>query len=168
MRTVPNNGVERNLIEYFDMLIKLRKMHQQKEFKYLCMEQFVKENGQFFDYAPLPKEIKFGPIKQCFHNAFRLAKSKGFIYVEGYVQTSKLPIPIHHAWVADKLNNMVIDNTLHTEDNTERAYFGVKFPTSYMAKFIGKCSCLDNWKGRFPLLTGKHTYNKKTGEVHES
>lgn len=71
--------------------------------------------------------------KQCFYNAqfvSMVASSKGLSermkYVEGYVFTAKLPMPVHHAWI--ELDGKVIDLTLVTTEYTpqdlERFYYG--------------------------------------------
>jgi hypothetical protein len=59
-----------------------------------------------------------------------VASSKGLSermkYVEGYVFTAKLPMPVHHAWI--ELDGKVIDLTLVTTEYTpqdlERFYYG--------------------------------------------
>jgi len=78
---------------------------------------------------------KRGQQKLCFMNAGRLALSDpDLTYVEGYMEF--LGIPLEHAWVIDKQNN-VIDPTLPNGKGVTE-YYGVPLKTDWFQKFILK------------------------------
>ncbi len=61
-----------------------------------------------------------GQMKQCFYNAATAALHDGYRYIEGYAAGI---IPVHHAWCADKDNNVIEVTWKKTGD----LYFGVEF-----------------------------------------
>jgi len=83
------------------------------------------ERGQEFTPAPLPKGIRQGTMKLCFHNSEMVAKRKGLAYCEGLAISSKvLGLPIHHAWNVTE-DGTVVDTTWVPEGVS---YFGIVVP----------------------------------------
>ncbi len=87
------------------------------------VESYVLRHGRFCNPTPKPKEIKYGDVKECYSNATHLVweNPDKYTYFEGYAFPDFANIPIHHAWVVDR-NNNVIDNTWKS---VGAAYFGV-------------------------------------------
>lgn len=109
------------------------------------MNQFLLEHGRFWQPAPRRADVKRGTIKHCFDNAYKLAMSRKWRYVEG-VAFSVL-LPVHHAWVIDD-NNNVVDNTWK---EVGTSYLGVEFSIEYVREVRKRTNMwpvLDNWKNR--------------------
>ena len=103
--------------------------HGAKELKHPGLEALALDEGQWCTPAPRPAGIRKERDKECFMNAFRLATSgQGLTYHEGYAYPKGIPLPIHHAWVTDKLGK-VIDNTW-SEPGT--AYLGVPLTEKFI------------------------------------
>lgn len=87
-------------------------------------ERFVLRNGQVFEGRKRPKGYRRGTPKECFSNSARLVQKDlfGLRYVEGYVISKDLPIPILHAWAIDA-EDRVIDVTIKEPEKHE--YMGV-------------------------------------------
>lgn len=104
------------------------------EKQWRSMPEFIALYGREWKWEPKPKHIRAGTIKQCFDNAYQLARrNPELTYVEGYACGL---IPVHHAWVVTP-EGIVIDHTWKEEGRwtqDERAYFGVAFPTDYVTK----------------------------------
>ena len=69
-----------------------------------------------------------GEQKECFFNSgkFICTDPERYDYVEGYVITENLPVAIHHGWVWDKVDEIVIEPTIR--DLTEEThYLGKRF-----------------------------------------
>lgn len=152
------------LRQYLQAMLDMRKMNikQPDEFAYFGMEYFLLQHGQEYKYAPLPEDVEQGAPKQCFSNAYKLARKRKWLYVEG-IATSV--IPLQHAWVINPAEpNVVIDPTWdnhYVADSLKgitRIYIGVPFNLKVVGKAL-KCevSMLDDWKNDFPLYTGKLT-----------
>lgn len=117
------------------------------------IESYVLKNGQFYNPVSKPKNIKFGKVRECFSNAAHLVwdNPDEYTYVEGYAFPDFMNIPIHHAWVVDKDNN-VIDNTWRT---IGRAYFGVPIKSEDLNRVLldsGTFGVLDYSKKSFRNL----------------
>jgi hypothetical protein len=149
------------LKRYLRSVLRLRKRGnpQPAELAYLGMEDFLLKHGRCYTYSPLPQDVTPGAVKMCFHNAFKLAKRRKWVYVEG-VATSV--IPLHHAWVInpaepDKVIDPTWDNPMVAEQLTgERAYYGVPFNLEAVAQVRKRqSSMLDDWQAGFPLFAGK-------------
>jgi len=96
--------------------------------RYRGVEAFVLEKGAFFPGAPKPAGVKWGVQKQCYMNAYKLADSDSdrYAYVEGLALPDfEWPMGFEHAWVVDRQNGQVVDNTWRKPG---RAYFGVEMP----------------------------------------
>ena len=119
------------------------------EFHYVGgMYQLLREHGRFWQPAPLRSDVKAGVIKQCFDNAYKLAKRRGWRYVEGIAHG--VVIPMHHAWCVDD-NGNVVDNTWR---EVGESYCGVEIPTAYVAyvrRTTGLWASLDNWRNRHEI-----------------
>lgn len=128
---------------------------------YGSMYEFVLVNGRAYDP---PKDGPGMMNGECFKNAADMAVGNPrMTYVEGFATTGMLPV--FHAWCVDEDGN-VVDPTWGTKGT---AYFGVPFPTKYLTHVLcsrGYYGVIDAWLGDgdpWPLLSGKHGYNK--GEV---
>lgn len=115
--------------------------------------------GQSFPYAPRPAQIAKGEDKQCFYNAFVLARfSSGLHYCEGFATSI---IPVLHAWcVTDE--GVVVDPTWHEREYTP-VYFGLVMDTARLTAHLlrqGTYGVLANWTGAqddlIDLLRGEH------------
>lgn len=88
--------------------------------------RFVLRNGEVQQGSPLPTGTPKLEAKQCFSNATRavLFLDQPVTYCEGIAMSTRLGLPIHHAWcVTDE--GVVLDQTWsHPE---EAVYMGVKF-----------------------------------------
>lgn len=130
---------------------------------YKCIEHFVLENGQAYEWHPLPKKYsnkkKYGTIKQCFANATALSFDfPELTYVEGYASTV---IPTQHAWCVDS-EGRVIDPTWRVEDREEKyyphGYFGVPISRKLLYATLARTErygILDDWENDWPLLQKK-------------
>ena len=131
-----------------------------KWWKYCCVEDFVMSNGKQYPIRPRPKGVRQMAVKCCFRNAYLTSQRNGWDYCEGYGVTGFFPIL--HAWCVDD-EGYVVDTTWR--DGTY--YFGVIFPTYYIDQVAvskGTWGVIDNWKGRFPLVSGEHNYNSLLNE----
>jgi hypothetical protein len=90
------------------------------------IEHFVLDTGQFWELpqAELPPGVPRMLPKQCFDNAYQLAKRKNrkLRFVEGFAIGL---LPVHHAWVVTE-ENFVIEATWPPH-LTGTAYFGTVF-----------------------------------------
>ena len=88
-------STENGLRQYLQAMLDMRKaaMKRPADFAYFGMEDFLLQHGQTYHYAPLPKGVERGIIKMCFHNSWKLAKKKKWLYVEGMALGI---IPTHH------------------------------------------------------------------------
>jgi hypothetical protein len=87
------------------------------------------KEGTWSNPQKKPRKYPFGEIKQCYRNAFWLARDNADLtYCEGIAFMGI--IPVAHAWVIDKDNN-VIDTTwrMTHREVTNLAYFGIVIPT---------------------------------------
>jgi hypothetical protein len=85
--------------------------------------EFVLRAGIDCIPQPLPRGYRRRTPKMCFANTAALVRrALGLTYVEGYVATSRVMFPVHHAW-AINADNEVIDPTLG--DPALCAYVGV-------------------------------------------
>jgi len=123
--------------------------------KYSCFEAYVLSNGQHFAYQPFPAQYRGhrGRLKQCFANAYRLAREHPELsYAEGYASETG-HIGFLHAWCVHA-EGRVVDPTWDFRAD----YYGVIFDTNYVAYVNGlrgeHNSVIDNWTQQWPLLRG--------------
>lgn len=113
-------------------------IHRQFASKQISVEAFLLEYGEEFEANPTPEWVEPMTPKMCFMNCHTLASEwyggllgddiAELFYCEGYVYSSGLPIPIHHAWLIDA-NGTLIEPTLPDRTAEEEiTYFGVKVP----------------------------------------
>lgn len=111
---------------------------------------FVREFGQEYEYAPLPRRFRRGPPKMCYSNSYKRMKSHpDLIYVEGYGLISGALI--HHAWCIKSGHNLVLDFTSSSFEGYYGVAFGRQFVLDYWRKHAGE-SILDNWRDGWPIL----------------
>jgi len=109
--------------------LKAKNGRQPEGFHYKSAEDFVLQNGETFNWKPVPDHIQMGRQKECFKNAFELAMMDPTLtYCEGY---GLHMIPTEHAWVVDQDGN-VIDNTWRDFGDEPPQYFGVKMPFDFV------------------------------------
>ena len=147
------------LRQYLQAMLDMRKaaMKRPADFAYFGMEDFLLQHGQTYHYAPLPKGVERGIVKMCFQNAWKLAKKKKWLYVEGMALGI---IPIHHAWCVNPKKPIIAIDPTWSESlvSGERVYIGVPFNLELVGKTRKNETCvLDNWQGGFPLYTGEIT-----------
>ncbi len=124
-----------SLKAYLDGMVRLRKISQQappEGYAYRCMEEYVLQNGEFYESQPLTDdELKWlfeiigtqrFAVKQCYYNSQILLMNTVFLdnrhelrYVEGYAMGI---IPIPHGWLT--LNGKVVDLTMRLRENLKR------------------------------------------------
>jgi len=123
---------------------------------YASLAEFVLKHGAEYEYAPKPKGIRWGTVKQCFKNAHQLALwHPELTYCEGYGYSL---IPTPHAWCVTE-DGKVVDNTWRPHDGAP-LYFGVAFPLEVVNRAItlsGHYGVLQDWKNDYPLLQQPYT-----------
>ena len=72
-------------------------------------------------------------LGECYSNAYKMLEDPVYRYCEGYATSTSLGIPLAHAWVVDKDNN-VVDPTWKDGDQ----YFGVAFDSMFLYKTLIK------------------------------
>jgi hypothetical protein len=119
---------------------------------------FVREHGQFYEPAPLPKGIRRGRAQACYENSYRPLKRHGkrlwLVYVEGYA-IYKGTTPIKHAWCTDA-TGAAYDRTWPSG----LAYYGVPFCADYVFHAIQQrhqdggnyYGFLDDWPNDWQLI----------------
>jgi len=122
---------------------------------YVCMEQYVLDNGGYMPWREQPADLPPGEPKDCFANAADLALvDSDLTYCEGYAYAKGL-IPVLHAWCVD-VEGFVIDNTPVWSNGG--SYFGVMFHTDDLLDKIMRTKyygMIDNWQEHWPLLRGE-------------
>jgi len=104
------------MMGYLSQVAEFMDRHDQRS-----VERMVLDFGREYEWQPRPDHIDPGRAKECFTNAFWLARDNDWLYVEGYVLTPDMPIAIHHAWVVDG-GGRLIDPTLREPADTECAF----------------------------------------------
>ena len=98
--------------------------------------------------AARPSGIRRGPVGRCFENSARLAQNRpDLTYCEGYAASSRIGIPIHHAWVIDSAGT-VIDITW--ADPESCSYLGIPFAAADLSRHMlktGVYGLLDTGRG---------------------
>ncbi len=149
-----------NVATYIQGLLSMRKsMRTPNGFKFNGFEQFVLTYGlPLIRTSGLPRDIKKGPVKQCYQNATRLMSHNNLIYCEGFAFSGL--IVTMHAWNLDDKGN-VIDNTWCTRGKKLKMeateYLGIPFSNDFVFKTIRERTyygVIDDWSRDFPLLTG--------------
>ena len=123
-------------------------------------QHFVLANGTEHIRLPDPQRFftRHGRTGHCFKNAFLLVSEfrNELLYVEGYAHKNGSLMPFLHAWAVTAKGECV-DPTW--PDGID--YFGVPFDFEYVARiaFGAKpfTGVIDNFRDKWPLLTGKAT-----------
>ena len=119
---------------------------------YRGIEDFVLQHGRLFVPGPWPKGVRQMAAQQCFDNAFRVARRRGLIYVEGF-GIGAFGFPFPHGWCVTD-DGIVLDPTW----DDGREYFGVPFDMNFVIRTrrtIKTHSMLDNPDQGFPLLRSR-------------
>jgi len=116
------------------------------------MERFVLDYGWWYAPCPLPEQVNAGTPRNCFYNAFNLAKDDpSLTYCEGYA-IGRAGVRMHHAWVTDGKGSSM-DSTW---GEAGRAYAGVPFQILFLLeralKNLAVVCALDDWEHDWPLL----------------
>lgn len=119
---------------------------------------FVHEFGNHHLVPDQPPAIELMEPKQCFSNAsaqviHRRGLGLELRYVEGFVISPRVAIPIHHAWVLE--NDRVVDPTLGWRP--QATYLGVEFTPTFLSKQLlknGYYGLLDTGMGASKLALG--------------
>jgi hypothetical protein len=101
------------------------------------IEHFVRKEGEPFTVPDRPPQIDIMEPKQCFMNcakktAMTFSDDEKYDYVEGYVIDTKLPFPIHHAWLVERGTDKVADPTMGWRPTA--AYYGVRMSRTYVRR----------------------------------
>jgi hypothetical protein len=126
----------------------------------VSVEAFLLEYGEEFTANARPEWVEQMTPKMCFMNAFILVDEQvggllgedvpDLTYCEGYVLSSGLPIPIHHAWCVTD-DGTLVDPTLQDRTTEETVtYFGVR-----VADFEGLNEVLEE-TGTYSVLFKRH------------
>jgi hypothetical protein len=90
---------------------------------YLGVEDFLLQEGKWFEPQPIPRRFTRGSLRQCFLNAYCSATEHNLWYVEGYA-IAETGGEAHHAWCLDE-RGKVLEVTWK---ESGLAYLGVVFP----------------------------------------
>lgn len=103
----------------------------------------LRDRGQHFRGAPLPRRVRRGIPQACYSNAFRLLGSIGVkhYYAEGYAMPSSRFLAVPHAWIVTE-DGTVIDPTW--PDTEKCAYFGLAFGHDVVSMMVES-----GWPGVF-------------------
>lgn len=113
--------------------------------------QWLIDNGADYQYAPLPKRMRRGPMKHCYWNSMELVRrGKGrFVYCEGVAASI---IPVDHAWCIDRETGRVVDRTWQEGS----CYVGVPIRLKYVQRCLEiEAPVLMNWREDYPIVTGE-------------
>jgi hypothetical protein len=137
--------------EYLTQMAKLqREMGHWNGYVFCGIEDFLLREGRLFG-EPV-KRVRRGKMKQCFMNAYHLARTNSNLhYCEGVAAGI---IPVMHAWCVDK-NGQVHDPTWPFDPTDQ--YWGVSFDLKYVDRVLVEkktWGVLDNYEQRHPLLRG--------------
>lgn len=133
----PKTKADEVLYTGLDQVSKLMAQNSNiKDWKYKGGYDLVLKEGCFFTPKDRPPNISKEKDRECFRNAALLALSnEDYNYVEGFAVSEGLEvIPIHHAWCADK-NNNVVDPTWKTKGTS---YIGIKFSSQFLEETVVK------------------------------
>jgi len=109
----------------------------------------VLKMGVEYRHGDLPPSCLAFPPKRCFQNAAAVSRIHDWTYVEGFVWSETLVIPIHHAWCS-AVSGVAIDPTL-VDNIGERTYLGIPFTREAVVRFGGNFTLLDDWKSDWPI-----------------
>lgn len=109
------------------------------------VEQFLLDHAREFEANPRPAWVEQMTPKMCFMNCFLLVDEQrsGLLgedvpeltYCEGFVFSSGLPIPIHHAWCIQP-DDTLIEPTLQQRPDETVTYFGIEVPFDLLVEIV--------------------------------
>jgi len=77
-------------------------------------------------------------VKQCYYNCWRALSCGDYRYFEGYVTSKDVPIPLEHAWLINKKNEVIdptlIINVTKIKNRLGDEYLGLEIPVEYCYK----------------------------------
>lgn len=117
-------------------------MAGREELAYSSYEQLVLEHGSFMTADPLTKHMDRGELGDCYKNATLdiLGRAKGlYSYCEGFARSSRIPIPLPHAWIATqgiRGGHWAVDPTWEYDPDT--IYIGVAFELRFLVETISR------------------------------
>jgi hypothetical protein len=116
-----------------DRVSLLKEIRPNQGWKYIGIEELLLDRGTVMEAKPLPKTIKRGLSKSCYHNCQKIAfKQNDFTYVEGYAVAEEISLAIAHAWLMTP-EGSAIDPTW---DEPGTAYLGIPFSTNWVKSII--------------------------------
>jgi hypothetical protein len=123
-----------------------------KAFLKRTCQEFVLENGWWYEPIELDQKFATGTPQECSKNAVDLTLAHdSLIYCEGYALFKSGSLPTLHAWVTDG-HGRAIDNTW---PQPGVAYAGVPFKSLFVnltsLKNHATISLLDDWQNNWPL-----------------
>lgn len=143
----------------------MREQSLRNDYYYIGFEDFVLQEGKPMIWAPKPKGVAYGQVKQCFMNAAHLADRhpERYVYCEGYATSI---LPMYHAWCWDLETERVVDVTwreswtgeTHGHEPEHRNYYGVKFTLKVHDQLLlltERYGIIDAWESKWPLLREK-------------
>lgn len=106
-----------------------------------------------------PPGLAWGVPRYCYQNVHRLvARSRRYLYAEGWAICPEVPFPVPHAWAVNAATGEAHEITLRA---LPAAFLGVTFTQAYsrrrwreQLKGSGDCCgpLIDAWGERWPLL----------------
>lgn len=116
---------------------------------FALLYRFVLRNGEVMKGQALPEPYAKLEAKQCFANATRtvLFLDDSLTYCEGIAVSTRLGLPIHHAWCVNAAGEVIDQTWSHPE---EALYMGVKFDREELAREtvnLGSYGLLDTGTG---------------------
>lgn len=143
------------LAEVLRWMAEVQRARAGPEPAYVNSADFIAQHGQAYRGRRLPKGYRYRAPKQCFRNAYHLARQHPgrLRYVEGYVLRY---LPVHHAWCVDE-DGQVVDPTLRltAEEAGRTEYLGVTLPLELVDQAIllsERFGVLEDWRNGHPML----------------
>ncbi len=101
----------------------------------------LQEHGHYFgESSSLPSNYKLRKLRQCYYNSMMAALEDpdDKVYCEGYAVTSRLGLPMQHAWVYSMELGRVIDYTWRFKPGQAAGYFGIAFYTDVVRSYTNR------------------------------
>lgn len=148
-----------NYLEQYVVFVNDVLKRRREGYHYICVEDFVLQNGEAFTPDKLKRPYKYGKLKECYGNAAKLALLyDNLTYVEGFGYRNILPVM--HAWCVDE-NGLVVDPTWRwgrkgTQwESMEGELFGVRIPKDILTEKLLRTrtyGVIDDFASHWPLL----------------
>lgn len=118
------------------------------------MYQVLGERGIEFNQIATARP-GYGEPKQCFQNAYHLARLAGLHYVEGFAASPVLPIPVEHAWCVDDMGHVYDPTWIDGSD-----YFGMRVKLDVLEQVMQHTGC-------YGLFGNLHGLKKSVEETRQ-